>query len=120
MAHCTPLLQAQGSCDVQRGEKGGFLLAFHNSRFCSQGTRDRIRRNGLKLCQGDSDWILGKISSLKGWLLWNRLPRAMVESSSMEVSKKHMGVALGDMLSDELGSAWLRAGLHDLGGPFQP
>jgi len=31
----------------------------------SQVTRDRMRRNGLKLHQGGLDWILGKISLLK-------------------------------------------------------
>ena len=30
-------------------------------------TSDRTRRNGLKLSRGSSDWILGKISSLKDW-----------------------------------------------------
>ena len=33
----------------------------------SQVTSDRTRGNGLKLCQGGLDWILGKISSLKGY-----------------------------------------------------
>jgi len=33
----------------------------------SQVTSDRTRGNGLKLCQGSSDWILGKISLLKEW-----------------------------------------------------
>ncbi|KAK4825303.1 LOW QUALITY PROTEIN: hypothetical protein QYF61_026654 [Mycteria americana] len=32
----------------------------------SQVTSDRTRGNGLKLCRGGLDWILGKISSLKG------------------------------------------------------
>ena len=33
----------------------------------SQVTSNRTRGNGLKLCRGCLDWILGKISSLKEW-----------------------------------------------------
>lgn len=28
---------------------------------------------------------------------WNRLPREVMESASLDVFKKHMGVALGDV-----------------------
>jgi len=34
----------------------------------SQVTSERMRGNGLKLCRGGSDWLLGKISLLQGWL----------------------------------------------------
>lgn len=37
----------------------------------------------------------------------NRLPMAVVESPSLEFLKKCVNVALGDMISDELGSAEL-------------
>ena len=33
----------------------------------SQVTSDRMRGNGLKLCWGSLDWVLGKTSSLKEW-----------------------------------------------------
>jgi len=51
--------------------------------------------------RGDLDWILGKISLLKEWsdsAYWNRLPREVVESPSLEMFKKHVDVALQHMV----------------------
>jgi len=43
--------------------------------------------------RGGLDWVLGKISLLREWL-----PRAVVESPSLEVFKKCVDVALQDMV----------------------
>ena len=47
---------------------------------------------------------------------WNRLPREVVESPSLEVFKKRVDKALKDVVY----WAWLMVGLDDLKGPFQP
>lgn len=65
-----------GGSACRKGSSGGaFLLSQLPERrlqsggigFSSQVTSDRTRGNSLELCWGDLDWILGKISSLKGW-----------------------------------------------------
>ncbi|KAK4828996.1 hypothetical protein QYF61_001752 [Mycteria americana] len=52
----------------------------------SQGASDKMRRNVLKLRQG---------RVIKHW---NRLPREVVESPSLEVFKRHVDVVLRDMV----------------------
>lgn len=60
-------------------------------------TENTIQQRGNSL--GGLYWILIKISSLKGVVKhWHRLPRAMLESPSLEGFKCLVDVAFGDII----------------------